>query len=277
MVAQMRDNNDDKKEELTPKNILRILYKFYKEHLYPIQPLPSFRHVLMWALQSGEYSINHQFLFGKQLSLSAAEAAWQLRLDPQQSAKQWKIVQAAMIDVGQRGEDQHCPGTWAADGYSSDQFDELRMRISDERETANDERVRAMMNADDRREFNTPQRQPGVSGRAAAAAESVPGCITELATFLSNIETDDDGGNDGGDDGATAEPSPFRPMTPWAAEVANEMAARPRSPSEDSQRSRTESEVDNDLRNAQVRTRYADDECEEEPDRPLRRLRRRRH
>ena len=26
MVAQMRDNNDDKKEELTPKNILRILY-----------------------------------------------------------------------------------------------------------------------------------------------------------------------------------------------------------------------------------------------------------
>ena len=89
-----------------------------------------------------------------------------------------------MIDVGQRGEDQHCPGTWAADGYSSDQFDELRMRISDERETANDERVRAMMN---------------------------------------------------------------------------------------------ESEVDNDLRNAQVRTRYGDDECEEEPGRPLRRLRRCRH
>ena len=37
---------------LTPRNVMNEVFKFYREHLYPITPIPSFRHCLMWALQS---------------------------------------------------------------------------------------------------------------------------------------------------------------------------------------------------------------------------------
>ena len=34
---------------LTPRNAMNEVFKFYREHLYPITPIPSFRHCLMWA------------------------------------------------------------------------------------------------------------------------------------------------------------------------------------------------------------------------------------
>ena len=59
------DTPDHGKVELTPKNLHKQLFKFYKEHFYPIAPPPSFRHIAMWALQSGQFILNWQFSFGK--------------------------------------------------------------------------------------------------------------------------------------------------------------------------------------------------------------------
>ena len=78
---------------------MKQLYKFYKEHLHPIEPPPSFKLVLMWALQTGNYSINWNFYFGKQISYAAAEATWAIMLNAN-SAKDWDVVKAAMVDCG---------------------------------------------------------------------------------------------------------------------------------------------------------------------------------
>ena len=37
------------KISLTPRNIMNEVFKFYREHLYPIQPVPSFERTLQWA------------------------------------------------------------------------------------------------------------------------------------------------------------------------------------------------------------------------------------
>ena len=37
---------------LTQRNIMNEVFKFYREHLHPLNPFPSFRHTLMWAMQS---------------------------------------------------------------------------------------------------------------------------------------------------------------------------------------------------------------------------------
>jgi hypothetical protein len=101
----MRDSFDDKKDEITPKNMIRLLYRFYKENLYPMDPIPSFRHVLMWAIQSGDFDVNYSFFFNKQVSFASAEAAWRLRVDPQQYGLNWDVVSAAMAvkDATSRG------------------------------------------------------------------------------------------------------------------------------------------------------------------------------
>ena len=48
---------------LTQKNCQYEMFKFYKEHLHPLSPIPSFRHMLMWALQSSLYVMDWQFSF----------------------------------------------------------------------------------------------------------------------------------------------------------------------------------------------------------------------
>ena len=48
---------------LTPRNVMNEVFKLHREHLYPITSIPSFRHCLMWALQSKMYTMNWQFNF----------------------------------------------------------------------------------------------------------------------------------------------------------------------------------------------------------------------
>ena len=59
---------------LTPRNIRNEMFKFYREHLHPLEA-PSFRHTLQWALQTDKYVLNWQFDFGTQLNLAAVEAS----------------------------------------------------------------------------------------------------------------------------------------------------------------------------------------------------------
>jgi hypothetical protein len=43
------------KVTLTKRNIMNEMFNFYREHLHPLTPIPSFRHTLMWALQSWSF------------------------------------------------------------------------------------------------------------------------------------------------------------------------------------------------------------------------------
>ena len=54
--------------------MIKEVYKFYRENLFPIEPPPSFRNVLMWALQKGGFVLSWQFAFEKQANWAAAEA-----------------------------------------------------------------------------------------------------------------------------------------------------------------------------------------------------------
>ena len=59
---------------LSPRNIRNEIFKFYREHLRPISPAPSFRHCLQWALQTQKYYLNWRFDFTHQLNFAAVEA-----------------------------------------------------------------------------------------------------------------------------------------------------------------------------------------------------------
>ena len=270
----------DNKEELTPKNLMKTLFKFYQEYLSPLEPVPSFRHVLMWALQTGEYSINWNFITGRKISWAAAEATWRLMLDPT-AAKDWDVVQAAMVNVGLKPEEEHKPlNEFMNDGYNSDQFDELRVRIADEREQANDDRLENMQNDDEERARNHPQTQPGVRGRDSQAeiVDHDNDIMTELTDYLDGLEAEHSG--EGSDDGSVQagtgevadtplsdDETRLRPMPPWAQRTAKRLSKRPRSPSVDSDVSRTESEIERDMERGRLqRARYIDDEAVEDDD-----------
>ena len=153
---------------------LRAAAPLYKENFSPPEPIPSFKHVLMWALQSGEYEINFSFFFSKQVSWASAEAAWRLRLDPQEAAPNCGIVRSAMVDTGIRPDQRHTPGSWAEDGYDTDEYDTLRVRTMQQREEDNDARVQAMLDDDAANAAANPQRQPGVRGAVTVPAENPP-------------------------------------------------------------------------------------------------------
>ena len=103
---------------LTPRNVMNEVFKFYREHLYPITPIPSFRHCLMWALQSKLYTMNWQFNFHNQLNWAAAEANWQLNTDTDavfSGKAKYGIVMAACF-VGRTRHDE--PGDWHEDCFT---------------------------------------------------------------------------------------------------------------------------------------------------------------
>ena len=55
--------------------MMKELCKLYREHLFPIDPPPSLRNVLMWALQKGAFVVlSWQSAFEKQANWAAAEA-----------------------------------------------------------------------------------------------------------------------------------------------------------------------------------------------------------
>ena len=97
---------------LAPRNICNGMFKFYREHLHPLEG-PSFRHTLQWALQTDEYLLNWQFDFGTQLlNLCAVEASWRLALGSS-AATDMAIAEAAAFVPEKRGV---APGSWAAEG-----------------------------------------------------------------------------------------------------------------------------------------------------------------
>ena len=122
------------KTQLTPRNIRNEMYKFYREHLYPLEA-PSFRHTLQWALQTDKYTLNYQFDCGTQLNWCAVEANWRLALDSS-SARDVSIVEHAAFASEKRGER---PGTWADDKYTGLSFDQVCMQAMDAREERNNE------------------------------------------------------------------------------------------------------------------------------------------
>ena len=57
------------KATLTQRNITNVMFKFYREHLHPLTPSPSFRHTPMWALlQSNKFVLSWQFNFNGQMN-----------------------------------------------------------------------------------------------------------------------------------------------------------------------------------------------------------------
>ena len=67
------------KVQLTPRNIRNEVFKFYREHLHPLKPSPSFKRCLMWALQSQQFTLNWQFDFTHQLTTPQLRRTGDLR------------------------------------------------------------------------------------------------------------------------------------------------------------------------------------------------------
>ena len=223
---------------------MKQLYKFYKEHLHPIEPPPSFKLVLMWALQTGNYSINWNFYFGKQISYAAAEATWAIMLNAN-SAKDWDIVKAAMVDCGEKAETRHGDVSFVAEHYEEDEFESLSMKSAGARDDANDERL---------------QRMNGFEPAAAAAAADAAAPQTPQDRMHAYFDRMDTGVQRGErlrfSDGAEADGLPV-----YAEAAARQMADRTPSPPVDSDVSATESEIRRDIERA--RNRYVDDEAQE--------------
>ena len=108
------------------------MFKFYKEHLHPLSPVPSLRHMLMWALQSSMYLMGWQFSFNGQLNWSAAEANWRLVMDPL-AATNYEIVEAACFVGEHRG---GRPGPWAEDVYTGVPWADVCMTARDQQDAA---------------------------------------------------------------------------------------------------------------------------------------------
>ena len=203
----------------------------------------------MWALQTGQYSINWNFYFGKQISFAAAEATWAMMLNANK-AKDWDIVKAALVDVGDRAQERHVPASWCADNYEEDEFESLSMKAATEREAANDARLDRMTDG------GTP---PAAAAAAAAAAAPVTP-EERLRAYFARMDSHVQPREElRFSDGAVAEGLPV-----YAEAAAQQMANRPRSPSVDSELSMTESEINREAQ--RKRMRYVDDEAEESDD-----------
>ena len=175
---------------LTPRNIRNEMFKFYREHLHPLEA-PSFRHTLQWALQTDKYVLNWQFDFGTQLNLAAVEASWRLALDSS-AAKDMAIVEAAAFVPEKRGV---APGSWADDNYTGLSFDQVCMTAMDVREDLNNERMQRTMDE----EHTAAQPAPD---NYSTTGDSTSLGLGNLAAQLHDIasrQDDDDAEQDGFD------------------------------------------------------------------------------
>ena len=136
---------------LTQKNCQYEMFKFYKEHLHPLSPIPSLRHMLMWALQSSMYVMGWQFSFNGQLNWTAAEANWRLLMEPI-AATNYEIIEAACFVGEHRG---GRPGPWADDVYTGVSWADVCMTARDQQDAAEEERDDV---GDDDLEINTHAR-----------------------------------------------------------------------------------------------------------------------
>jgi hypothetical protein len=175
---------------LTPRNIRNEMFKFYREHLHPLEA-PSFRHTLQWALQTDKYVLNWQFDFGTQLNLAAVEASWRLALDSS-AAKDMAIVEAAAFVPEKRGV---APGSWADDNYTGLSFDQVCMTAMDAREDLNNERMQRTMDEEHTADQPAPDDY-------STTGDSTTLDLGDLAAQLHDIasrQDDDDAEQDGFD------------------------------------------------------------------------------
>ena len=226
---------------LTQKNVQYEMFKFYKEHLHPLSPVPSLRHMLMWALQSSMYLMGWQFSFNGQLNWSAAEANWRLVMDPL-AATNYRIVEAACFVGEHRG---GRPGPWAEDVYTGVPWADVCMTARDQQDAAEAEREDL---GDDDLEVNThaPDEPPPDASDESAFLD-----LSEFAVELHSVVQHHDEDDDPDDDEETW--SPFGTAPPGAppsyrAGEANAMAQ---------EQSDDESRTDH----VRPRSRYLDDEA----------------
>ena len=255
------------KIKLTPKNMMNQVYKFYKEHLTPRPPgrkPPNFRHCLMWALATGDYSLDWQFQFQKQISWSAAEATWAIMLNPRK-ALTWEILLPAAFEDGRRGAERHEPDeTWSDDGYSIGDYARLAVQAATMREEANDEAAQAAFDMEDEPDGAADDAQNDGETHEEGPAHLDP--MVAIGNYLSGIETPT---SDEEEDAASpmrfSDGSPAAGLPVYAAAAADRMARRPRTPSLESNVSMTESERRREA--SRRRARYVlDDEAEDDDD-----------
>ena len=202
---------------LTQKNCQYEMFKFYKEHLHPLSPIPSLRHMLMWSLQSSMYVMGWQFSFNGQLNWTAAEANWRLLMEPI-AATNYEIIEAACFVGEHRG---GRPGPWADDVYTGVSWTDVCMTARDQQDAAEEERDDV---GDDDLEINTPRQMMHLTQGDESAFLDLNEFAVELDSALENHDEDDDPDDD------EAAWSPFGTAPPGAppayrAGEANAMAA----------------------------------------------------
>jgi len=225
---------------LTQKNVQYEMFKFYKEHLHPLSPVPSLRHMLMWALQSSMYLMAWQFSFNGKLNWSAAEANWRLVMDPL-AATNYEIVESACFVGEHRG---GRPGAWADDVYTGVSWADVCMTARDQQDAAEADREDL---CDDDLEVNTQARDdPADAGDESAYLD-----LSELAIeldFVVEHHHEDDNPDD--DEEAW---SPFGTAPPGAPPAYRASEANAMAQEQSDDESRTD--------HVRPRSRYVDDEA----------------
>ena len=232
------------KVTLTQRNIMNEMFKFYREHLHPLTPMPSFRHTLMWALQSNKYVLSWQFNFNGQMNWNATEANWRLAMDPR-AAEDYDIVEAAAFVAESR---TVRPGTWANDIYVGQDFMAVCMFAREQQDAEFAAQAdNGTVNGD------VPARPPTPAYPSTPANGIDLDCLAhDLAQLSTELETDLDDADDGDGASAHGDAPPGAPPAYRAAE-ANAMAAE-ESGSEEEEAPR------------KPRSRYVDDEADDTPE-----------
>jgi len=212
---------------LSPRNIRNEIFKFYREHLHPISPAPSFRHCLQWALQTQKYYLNWQFDFTHQLNFAAVEANWRLAVDPHAGDNLGIVISAAFAPE-KRGQP---PGPWAFDRHDDVSFQTVCLTAMDERENQHNTEMEGMIGGE--ADVRTPD--PPRRGRVehAVTTDSLIGMVVllnDLAAARSDDSDDDDSGRPAGMAPAYRDAEAQRQAEEQEdVEFANEPPRRPRS------------------------------------------------
>lgn len=211
----------------------------------------------MWAMQSGQFMLNWQFSFDKQVNWSAAEANWALMVRGESSAKQWDVVRAAMFNS--RSAD---PGGWAYDIYDDDDMERLAIKATELRDEMNEDRVQRMLDA----EANSGDAFSSRPAAPSAASASDPYDVGRLAAQLNSVVAQNEPADfevrydevDVDEDDFLA---PARGLPVYAEARATALAAAAESSDDDAQIRKAERE--RAAQRKKVR-RYIDDEAEED-------------
>ena len=174
---------------LTQRNIQHEIYKFYKEHLYPLQPIPSFRHTLMWALQSQKYIMCWQFSFNGQMNWTAAEANWRLLMDPTAAMKYDIVEAAAFMSKDRTGR----PPEWANDDYTGLDFMSVCMTAAEQQEEAD-------VAEQQRRDADAQAHAPSSVPDSVPESFDLNDIVSRLNDIVANQPDDDDDHDDDDDD-----------------------------------------------------------------------------